>query len=212
MVVTQNAGANKVDYYLRRELHTSLQLDPEPSSRFARVRGTIDVVLANTAPATGLPRSVIGPAEGLESRFRAGENYSLVSVYTPYVVRAAKLDGQPVQVEGTRELGRNVFSAWIDVDAQQTKTLSLDVEGVVRLGPGGWYDLQLVRQPFLTADGVKVELTAPEGWTVEGTSDLRSTADGAARGEYLLAENKEVRVRIKSGDGLGLWERLEHGS
>lgn len=211
MVVTQNAGANKIDYYLRRHLRTSLRIEPEPSGERARVRGRIEVIIENTAPDSGLPQSVIGPSEGLEDRFVAGENYAFVSVYTPFGVTAIQRDGAPIEVEEATELGQNVFSTWVSVRALSATTLTFDVEGFVPLERGGWYDLQLVRQPFLTADDVSIDLAVPHGWRIGRTEHVRATGERTAAGQVLLAENTPVRVRIEPA-GLSLWDRLRHGA
>jgi hypothetical protein len=170
------------------------------------------VYLRNTAPNANLPRSVIGPAEGLEDRFVAGENFSVVSLYTPLTVTSATLDGQQIDFDTEEELGRNVTSAWYGTPSGVARKLDLRVDGYVPLRDGGWYHLDLVRQPFLAADSVELELRVPDGWEIDRTRNVRAMGDQVARGTYALAETADVGVRIRSGGGLNLWDRLEHGS
>jgi hypothetical protein len=173
--------------------------------------GTIDVGLENTAPSSLLPQSVIGPAEGLEDRFVAGQNFAYLSVYTPAELAAVRLDGAPSEVVAERELGRNVFSSFVSVLSQATTTVSLDVNGPVRLGPDGWYSLELVRQPFLNADDVVVDLEVPKGWQIAEAEGL--TIDGRhARGALELRETTTVRLRLEPGGGQNLWEQLHFGA
>jgi hypothetical protein len=212
MAVTQNAGANKIDYYLRRHVNYAVRIEPDASRRRARVRGRIDVQLENTAPSSGLPQSVIGPSEGLEDRFVAGENFAYVSVYTPLGVTAARLDGKPVNVEAAHELDQQVISAWVSLPAGSTATLELDVDGYVDLNSGGWYELQLVRQPFLAADNVSVELAVAPGWRITQTDHARTTGQRTAAAELDLVETTPIGARIEPGSTLDIWDRLRRGA
>jgi hypothetical protein len=211
MVVTQNAGANKIDYYLRRHVRYSVRVDPSTSGDSASVRGRVDVDLENTAPDTGLPRSVIGPAEGLEDRFVAGQNFAYVSVYTPSELTAVTLGGLPTEVEVDPEFGRNVYSAFVSVSATATSTLSLDLAGQVDLDPGRWYTLELGRQPFLVGDDVSIEVEVPPGWRIAEAEGVQAAGERRAGGRLELTEDATVRVRLEPAGGLSFWERLHHG-
>ena len=210
MLVTQNAGANKIDYYLHRHLDYSVRIDPS-SSESADVSGTLDVGLENTAPNSLLPQSVIGPSEGLEGRFVAGENFSYVSVYTPSGLTAVGINGLPVEVEAETELGRNVFSTFVSTYSGTTSTVSLGLDGEVSLGPDRWYTLELVRQPFLTPDDVSVELEVPRGWRIAETEGLGTDGERRARGNLELAETTTIRVRLEPTGVQNLWEQLHQG-
>jgi UDP-N-acetylmuramyl pentapeptide phosphotransferase/UDP-N-acetylglucosamine-1-phosphate transferase len=211
MVVTQNAGANKIDYYLQRHVNYSVSIDPT-SSRSAHVSGTLDVGLENTAPDSLLPQSVIGPSEGLEDRFVAGENYSYVSLYTPSGLTAVSFNGLPAEIAADTELGRNVYSTFISTLSGTTTTISLGLDGEVSLGPDRWYTLELVRQPFLNADDVSVELDVPKGWRIAGTRNLGTDGDRRARGTIELDETTTVQVRLEPTGVENLWEQLHQGS
>lgn len=58
MLLTNNAGGNKIDLFLRRTLDYAVTWNPTTGV----VDGTLTVTLHNDAPAKGLPDSLIGNA------------------------------------------------------------------------------------------------------------------------------------------------------
>lgn len=215
LVTNQNAGANKLDYYLERDIDYSLQLDPNASGSAAEIDGHVDVRLSNTAPDNGLPRYVIGPAEGQEDRFVAGENFTYVSVYTPVPFTAASVDGGLTTLEAERELDRNVYAKFLSVFAQSATTLSIDLSGGIALDEdpdgGSWYTLDLVHQPGLRPDRVTVDLEVPKGWRIAEADGLRVLDDRRAGAEIEVTETRQVRVRLEPTSDRSLWDRLHHG-
>jgi UDP-N-acetylmuramyl pentapeptide phosphotransferase/UDP-N-acetylglucosamine-1-phosphate transferase len=212
LLVTQNAGANKIDYYLRRHVQYDLRVEPDAQRRRARVQGHIRVQLDNTAPDNGLPQSVIGPAEGFESRFVAGENFAYVSLYTPLGVTGVRLNGQPMQAEAARELDRQVVSVWLDIRASTTSELVIDVDGEVTLGDDGLYQLDVMRQAFLAPDDVSLRLAVPPGWKITGADHASVTGPRTAEAQLGLVETTPVRVRIVPGSTPNLWDKLRRGA
>jgi UDP-N-acetylmuramyl pentapeptide phosphotransferase/UDP-N-acetylglucosamine-1-phosphate transferase len=209
-VSATNAGANKLDYYLERTVRYALTLTPQPDWRTADAVGTIAVVLANGVPPSGLPQIVAGPYEGLTNTFVYGQNHVYQSVYTPLAATGVRVDGAAGGVEGGRELGRNVYSAYTDVFAQQTTDLTLDVAGTVPLRDGGWYDLTIQRQPTVHPDRVEVRIAVPDGYRIIDARGL-TIEDGAAVGTIDLTRTTTVRVRLGAAPG-NLWDRLRSGS
>lgn len=210
LVSTTNAGANKLDYYLQRAIGYAVTVTPSADLREAHAQGTISVELANTVPPTGVPRIAAGPYEGRPDLFVYGQNHSYLSVYTPLVLAGVRVDGRPAGVEGDVELGRNVYSGYLDVFAQQAAKIELDVAGTVALAPGGWYELTLVRQPTLRPDGVTLRVAVPRGFRIVAADGLR-IVDGAAQGTIDLTRTRTVRVRIAHDRGSSLWDRLRGG-
>lgn len=209
LATTQNAGANKIDVYLRRRIRYRLRLDPTHDARAATARGLLDVSLENTAPAAGLPRYVIGPSD---PRFLAGENRTFLSVYSPLSFETARLDGTPTRLESGTELGRHVYSAFVSVPAQSTRTLELDVRGTLALDAGGWYRLDLVRQPLLDSDRVEVVVDLAPGWRFVDGQGLRIVADGRrARVTLRLDRDRRLRVRVERATNSDLWDRVRRG-
>ncbi|HVM06438.1 MAG TPA: DUF4012 domain-containing protein [Acidimicrobiales bacterium] len=163
-LVTQNAGANKVDWFLRRSISYRARFDPTSGQMDA----VADIHLENRAPASGLPAYVLGgPGAGPGP---PGDNRVYLSVYTPLRARAATADGQVVPLEVGRERGRNVYSAYVTVPPGATLAVRITLEGEVAPGP---YRLDILRQPMVEPDRVKVEVRSrPTG------SSSRPTPDG----------------------------------
>jgi hypothetical protein len=152
MVTTQNAAANKLDYYLHRDVAYDAKVTRDGGD--LRVDATLTVKLRNDAPATGEPKYVIGPYDG---RFKAGENRLFVTVYSPLNATSATVDGQPLELAGAPELGRLAHSAFVDLPAGTTRTVVLHLRGVV--AGGGPYRLDVIRQPLVYDDTLAVQLT-----------------------------------------------------
>jgi UDP-N-acetylmuramyl pentapeptide phosphotransferase/UDP-N-acetylglucosamine-1-phosphate transferase len=213
LVVDVNGAGNKLDYYLDRTVDYRIEITPDDQMRRARVSGEVAVGLTNTAPASGLPRAVSGPAEGAEDRFVVRQNRCLVSIYTPLNAEGARLDDATTGLATDDELGRNVHSATVDVLAGESKTLHVDVNGVVPLAraeTGAWYELTVVRQPQVGSDRVRVRITAPKGFEILEVEGLR-VVDGEARATFDLRRTRTIKVRLAPSDDRGLWDRLEDG-
>ncbi len=80
-VVLNNAGENRLDVYLRRELDYEATVDTDTGE----VSATATVTLTNTAPSSGLPDSVIGSDAGDDP----GTNRTLVSLYSALPIDSA---------------------------------------------------------------------------------------------------------------------------
>ncbi len=146
-VITQNAGASKIDAYLRRSIAYSATIDPDTG----RVNATATITLRNDAPARGLPDYVIGNSVGAPR----GTNRSYVSVYSPLALLGAAVDGHPISPHGERELGRNVYSEFVDIPAGATRTMTLRLAGAIDLSAGA-YDFDYFGQVLPNADTLTV--------------------------------------------------------
>jgi UDP-N-acetylmuramyl pentapeptide phosphotransferase/UDP-N-acetylglucosamine-1-phosphate transferase len=193
LVTNQNSSANKVDFYLTRRLDYSVRLTPQPGTTRVRANAELDVTLANAAPA-GVSSVALGP---WDERFEPGEDRSFVSVYTPLAFTAASLDGAPTQLEAATELGRNVFSGYVGVPAGAARTLSVDMRGTVVLAPGGWYELDVVRQPTLWPDDVTVVVEVPDGWRITDAEGLELLSPRRAGAQVSLERTGRMRVRLE---------------
>lgn len=157
-VTTQNAAANKIDPYLSRTLDDRVTFDPGTG----QVHSVLTVSLHNEAPASGLPRDVLGSYSG--SGLASGTNRTWISIYTPFGLVGATQDGAPLSMGSAPELGVNAYSAYINVPAGGTVTLSLNLVGHVRAG--GNYTIALRQQPMSIPDRDSITLKATEGGTV----------------------------------------------
>ncbi len=150
-VVTQNTGENKIDWFLRRQVDYSATLDPATGD----VRARLKVVLHNDAPSSGLPAYVIGNPPDLS--VAPGDNRLYLSVYTPWSLDEARIDGVPARIEQEHELERRVYSAVVVIPAGGSVAVDLRLSG--RTEVGRRYQLDLHRQPSVAAEDVRATLT-----------------------------------------------------
>jgi hypothetical protein len=207
LVTTQNAAGNKIDYYLRRRLRYAIRLDPDAGEGFARLDGRLDVTLDNTAPESGLPKTVIGP---YDARFAAGENRTYISVYSPMGMTAATLDGKQQPLDSTTELDRNVYAAFLTVPARASRTLTVELAGTAPVDRDGWYTLDLVRQPGVAPDDVSVTIDVPPGWRIAAGHGIKSTSGRRGATQLQLDHTTRVRVRLAPATD-NIWQRLVEG-
>jgi hypothetical protein len=141
-VLAQNAGGNKLDYYVRR------------SVSYARTgeEATVTVRLRNEAP-PGLPAYVTNRLDlpGLVAPVK-GQQRLYVSVYGS--VRAgllgATLDGKEVALESEVERGHAVFSLFLDLDPGDERVLTLRLREPMPGAP------VVRRQPVVVPDAITV--------------------------------------------------------
>lgn len=209
-LTTSNSGANKIDFYLQRNVNYRVQLDPAAGGRRALASGRLTVELSNEAPDQGLPQTVIGPY--LPDQYVAGENRAYLSMYSPLALQAGTLDGGPLSVAAGQERGRSVYSFVANVPARSTRILSADFAGTVRLQRGGWYELDVGHQPTVKPDRLAVSVEVPEGWRIAEAPGLHRESPRRVTGTTTQLEERQVRVRIvPASSAWDLWDRLEDG-
>jgi UDP-N-acetylmuramyl pentapeptide phosphotransferase/UDP-N-acetylglucosamine-1-phosphate transferase len=209
LVTTQNAGSNKLDYYLQRSLDYEVLVDPSEDGLTADVTGTLGVTLENTVdPKDELPQTVIGPnVPDLER----GDNLSIVSVYSPLQFEAGAVNGLPLDMSTERENGRNVVSDFFTIPGRGSLDFQFDVAGTVALGPEHWYRLDLGEQPTVNPDLARVQIMVPSGWRIAEAHGVRATESGMAMGRFEVVEPTDVRVRLERSGDRNLWDRLKEG-
>ena len=191
LVINQNAAGNKTDFYLRRALTYEVQLRPDGDE--LRISSRLRVEMENQAPSEGLPSYVIGP---FDDRFEAGENRSYVSVYSPLDLVGATWKDETIPLEEERELGRNVYSAFLSLPAGTTNSLELELEGTLTSLPGGWYELDLLHQPLLVAEHAVAEIEVANGWRIAEVEGATLSNDRRVITDLTLDRNASVRLRI----------------
>ncbi|HEY5173601.1 MAG TPA: DUF4012 domain-containing protein, partial [Acidimicrobiia bacterium] len=144
-VIVQNGGANKIDEYLHRTVGYAATVTAATGS----VHAHAVVALRNAAPASGLPSDAIGNEVGLP----VGTNRLYLSLYTPFALERATLDARPLALLAERELGRNVYSAFVDIPPGGTRTITLDLAGSVDLAQGH-YRFDYLAETLPNADRV----------------------------------------------------------
>jgi protein-tyrosine-phosphatase len=128
-VAVNNAGGNKMDYYLQR----TIRYDAGPCVGGRRA-SRLTVTLGNSAPDPArLPVYVsqrLDDATGTRSQSTSdGSVVALVSVYGPLQggVAAATLDGRPLAVSNGKSGARPVWTFPVVVDAGRHRTVVLDL-------------------------------------------------------------------------------------
>ena len=190
LLVNQNAGGNKIDYYFSRTMNYDVQLRPE-GDRLA-VSSRLRVDMHNTAPA-GLPQEVIGP---FDERFEAGENHTFISVYTPLALAGATWDGEPVVLVAAEELTRQVYSSFFSIPAGDTRTLEMQLDGTVAALPDGRYELDVLHQPILGPERLTATFEVPEGWRIVELEGAELDGDRRAVVSFVLEQDETVRFRV----------------
>ena len=184
-VVTNNAGGNKIDLFMRRTTTYSVHWQPETGA----VSAELTMEFMNTAPTTGLPAVIIGnairPTADQPLPPPAGTNRLWLSVYSAWNPTSVLIDGRPTKLEAGRELGRFVVSGFVDIPAGATRIVTMSVAGSVP--PGGPYVLDIAGQPQPTAEElhVTVEALGARPVITNGTNSDGTTArwDGPLRGD-----------------------------
>lgn len=124
-LVVNNAAGTKLDYYLYRSVDYRLG-----DCRGGRRPSTVRIVLENTAPPKGLPTYVTRRSDAGSAGRRPGSNRLWVSLYAGLGARLtrATLDGAPARVSPGLELGRPVFSAFLEIAPGQRRVLELALD------------------------------------------------------------------------------------
>lgn len=158
MVVGQNAGGNKIDYYARRRVSYGVDL-----SNPADPRGRVSVQIQNQAPSSGLPPYIIGPVNPVDP---PGLNRTFTSIYLPGStgIVGAVVDGIASGVETKTEKGLLATSKFLDVLSGKTGTLTVQTRGVP--AAPGVYRLRVQHQPSLNPDSLEIDIKLPEGTSV----------------------------------------------
>ena len=186
-VVAQNAGGGKIDLFMERTVRYEAEVD----ATTGRLTATATVELHNTAPSEGEPFYMIGNLLDLPD----GTNRTWLSLYSPHSLVAATVDGEPVELETERELGRNVWSQFVLIPSGGTVVVELELEGAVDLSDGT-FRFDWLPQITVVPDRVEVEVTfAGATPTVSGTG---RAPDGGVRVEG-------ATVRAHASETQGPW-------
>jgi Protein of unknown function (DUF4012) len=161
LVTTTNAAGNKADLFLQRRERYAVRWDPESG----QVQSTLRLTLENQAPAEGYPDYVLGNAVGLPR----GTNRSFVSIYSPFALDAARVGGQPAALQAEVELGRNVYSTFVDIPPGATVDIEVDLSGAIE---GRRYVLDIPVQPFAKPDEATVTVEVVNGIAASREADV----------------------------------------
>jgi hypothetical protein len=175
-MTTTNLGRNKLDAYLHRSVSVRAVWDPTTGS----TRSRVTISLRNDAPDHGLPAYVIRNRP--DARLPDGTNWTAVDLYSSGSLVQATTTGaagdRDLVTTRERELGVNVYRAYVAVPAQGTVTIRLDLGGGV--APGDAYHIRWHQQPSANEDDdVTITVNPVAPWTVRPSDDQTVTDDGA---------------------------------
>lgn len=183
-VVTQNAGGNKIDWFLRRTIDYQAELNPATGE----VHSTVNITLRNDAPASGLPPYVIG--NSTTPPVPTGTNRTYLSVYSPLPLAGARVGGEQLLMESELERDRHVYSTYLSIPPGGSVTVELDLVGAIQMRHG--YQLGIHRQPFLAPDAVTTSVHVPAGWFL-GDSGSTSTRSQSLQ----LESDQQLQWRLR---------------
>jgi Protein of unknown function (DUF4012) len=200
-VVEQNVGGNKLDYFDRNRITTSITpMDGEDVRVSANVTVFNDVFLPQ-------PRWSMGDSGPVHR--------PMINVYAPSGARLQRagvtgtridsaVDGLAAWTNGRppehRELGTKVWSTVLEIEPGKKGSVSLDyvVPGVIRTRGGrSVYRLSLQHQPKVRPDDLEIRFTLPEGAAKVRADGWRRTGSaGAAELVWDGALNEDMTLEV----------------
>jgi len=175
-LVTQNAGENKIDWYLRRSLAYAPTFDPATGALTA----TATVTLTNTIPADFISyRSPRGWSKRITSYIKGetggptkpGESALRLTIYSPHApVGVTDADGRSLPVNIGREKGLYAVTVLVELPPQAQATVRFELAGTLPPSSGS-YHLQVGRQPAVAPDAVRVTMVGGPGWVLSDPAD-----------------------------------------
>ncbi len=151
--VFNNAGGNKIDAYLGRDLTYTAVVD----ERTGAVSATMELVLTNTADVPGLPDSVVDNSTG----DRRGTNRTLLSLYSALPMKAVTVDGRTISMRTSEEAGWRVNSAFLGIPPGGSITVRAEYVGELDLPLG--YTLAVRPQPLVLPERHAIDVASANG-------------------------------------------------
>ncbi len=148
-IAFNNAVGNKIDYYLASS--AKYTVSAEASSNTATA--TLEITMTNGAPTDGEPSYVIGNPIDLP----VGENRTYVSVFTRLPVQELQIGGKRIDAEPGFEAGYFTTSAFVQLAAGESVTLTFTMGGPIDLTGG--YTLDARTPPTVAPTPIDVEVT-----------------------------------------------------
>lgn len=156
LLVSQNLGENKMDYYVTRKLEYTGVISDDGS-----LEAEAQITLTNTAPAGALPFYVGGARSRIQ--LPAGSSRSFVSLFVPARARVSgvTLAGVPTaEFENSLEQGKRRLAGVIELAPGATQKLAFRYV-VPRALKDGTYTLQVQNQATVKPDLVTVRIQMP---------------------------------------------------
>lgn len=196
LVLAQNVGENKMDYYMRREISYSGQIQPGGD-----LMVQAQVKLTNTAPLE-LDFPVYIGGDRPEITLAGGRSRSFLSVFVPgrALLQEMRVDGAVSnQFENSPELGKRRLGTEVELGPQESRTVTFTylVPDAVR---GGTYRLTVQNQATVVPDTLEVKLELPEDTFLVGESEF--TGGRALGWSGPLEGDRELAAGLASDPGL----------
>lgn len=183
LLLAQNFGENKADYYLTRHMTYAGTFDHE-----GNLDARLSVTVRNNAPPDApLPSYIAGERERIE--LEAGISRSFFSLFVPEraQVRGLLVDGAPSGgLDNSLELGRRRLGYTVELGAGQSTTLTF-VYQVPQAIREGRYRLLVQNQSTVVPDDLAIRLTLPPGASIQDRQTF-------VRGDELTWEGKADRT------------------
>ena len=160
--VFNNAGPNKIDVYLERELTYTAVVD----ERTGAVSATMELTLTNTADPDVLPDGVVGNYTGDP----LGTNRTLLSLYSALPLQEVTVDGKPLVMRAGEEAGWLVNSAFLGIPPGGSITVTAVYEGELELP--AVYTLALRPQPLVVPEHRTIDVKNADGATLIAESGV----------------------------------------
>jgi hypothetical protein len=162
-----NRGLNKIDAMAQRTM--SYEVDVEPALDLVRARLT--VTIRNDIDVDALPPKAVDNRIGQPP----GTSSTTIVVYSPLELIDVTRDGRPISRGASTDYGLNRHTALVDIAPQSEVTVVFELAGRLELDDG--YRLDVVPQPLVNPDQVRVRVDGLPGWgRAEGSITLRETA------------------------------------
>ena len=205
VLVQNNGGGNKIDFFQRRSVIYSVGL-----KRDGTATGDLDVRLDNRAPDAGQPKEVIGP---YNEKFRAGESVTILGLFRGPSSRLRGADRERAvgPLGFGREVGLRYFQDYIRIPSRRSAAhsyrFSVDPAWEGSNG-GGTYRLTLVTQPTIRPTAVRVVVRVPQDTTIVETNIPMRVARNEAIWTGHPPRTLVLEVRFRPPLHLWIWRAV----
>ena len=180
----QDTLANKIDAFITRSVDDSVVYDPSTGT----VDATVRISVRNDAPASGLPRIMIGNDAGLPD----GTARPQLLVGSALSLEGATIDGVATRAAGSNEYGRVTYRVTLEVKPQSTRIVELHLRGAIK--PSEIYRLTVQAPGAATEQTFHLSVSGVQGWEVVGVPT------GAIQGEQARVDRT---LPFRSQDRVG---------
>jgi hypothetical protein len=191
MVFHNNDGANKVDFYLRRSMETTIDI-----ARDGTAVVTNDIRLTNTAP-SGVENPLL---RSYDNAAPVGVNRMVLHcvVAREAVAVSWKVDGRRVPVTSRFVAGLRNIASKLEIPPGETSnvTVTYEIPAAISVLTGGSFDFALVPQATVSPDNFTLRFVPPEGFLVT-TDGGKAVGSGTVEFSGELDSPRSYRIRVE---------------